>query len=305
METRRTSRRRLWRLIVSTGLLMALGMCAILPGWIAPHDPWEGAISRRHAPPAWSSDGSADHLLGTDHTGRDVLSRLVHGTRVLVASVLWSVLVALPVSIPVGYIIGSRASGLSRAVDQGAAWLRSIPIIVRVLILVVPIWIFARLWEVLVLVLVISFGTDDTSVVTASAALSGLLFTWVVANVVWSFRRTRTSGLADRADDRRSLGALNLPRSSIPRALLRHLPLNAAIVVCEITYLQLLEVPSHLSVGLGQQLAEGLNYVGFAYWPSLFPFLLLSVTVLSLLWVRADLRHWISSPKAELEEPSA
>lgn len=49
---------------------------------ISPHDPYEGDLANTTIPPAWQEGGTSTYLLGTDMLGRDVLSRLIHGSRI-------------------------------------------------------------------------------------------------------------------------------------------------------------------------------------------------------------------------------
>jgi peptide/nickel transport system permease protein len=63
-------------------ILAVLVFTAVFAEFIAPHNPEVGSLSQRFKPPAWVAGGSAEHWLGTDHIGRDVLSRLIFGTRV-------------------------------------------------------------------------------------------------------------------------------------------------------------------------------------------------------------------------------
>jgi len=63
-------------------ILVTLAVLAIFAEFIAPHNPEIGSLSQRFKPPAWVAGGSTAHLLGTDHIGRDVLSRLIFGARV-------------------------------------------------------------------------------------------------------------------------------------------------------------------------------------------------------------------------------
>ena len=56
-------------------------LAALLAGVLAPHDPVEQFRDALLAPPAWSPEGSAKFLLGTDDIGRDFLSRLLFGAR--------------------------------------------------------------------------------------------------------------------------------------------------------------------------------------------------------------------------------
>ena len=52
---------------------------AIFSPFIAPHDPYTQSLEARLLPPFWAEGGSTKHLLGTDHLGRDALSRLIYG----------------------------------------------------------------------------------------------------------------------------------------------------------------------------------------------------------------------------------
>ena len=63
-------------------ILVVLTFTAVFAEFIAPHNPEVGSLSQRFKPPAWIAGGSSNHLLGTDHIGRDVLSRLIFGARV-------------------------------------------------------------------------------------------------------------------------------------------------------------------------------------------------------------------------------
>ena len=55
---------------------------AIFAPYLAPDDPRNQVLSKRLIPPAWAQKGSWEHPLGTDVLGRDLLSRLIYGSRV-------------------------------------------------------------------------------------------------------------------------------------------------------------------------------------------------------------------------------
>ena len=59
-------------------LIVVLVIPAIFAPWIAPHDPLDGNLPDRLIPPVWSSEGTWDHVLGTDKQGRDILSRIYY-----------------------------------------------------------------------------------------------------------------------------------------------------------------------------------------------------------------------------------
>ena len=63
-------------------VLVAAVLIAILAPWLAPHSATVGDLRDRLEPPAWVSGGSTTYLLGTDTMGRDILSRLIYGSRV-------------------------------------------------------------------------------------------------------------------------------------------------------------------------------------------------------------------------------
>jgi nickel transport system permease protein len=83
--------------VVVLGLIFSL---AALAPWVAPHDPAEVDLEKKLLDP------SLTHPLGTDHLGRDVLSRLMYGARVSVGAVLAIVLSILALSFAVGAAAG-------------------------------------------------------------------------------------------------------------------------------------------------------------------------------------------------------
>ena len=87
-----------WRLkgfpLVPVLILLFIAFVAIFADVLAPHDPQIGSLARRFKPPFWQEGGSLVYPLGTDHVGRDVLSRLIFGARVSVVVGITAVLVA-------------------------------------------------------------------------------------------------------------------------------------------------------------------------------------------------------------------
>src|SRR5262249_20337584 len=83
-----TPRREIWlSLKANRGAMAALCiilvviLAALSAGVIAPHDPYVPDKDHALLPPAWQADGLATFPLGTDKIGRDLLSRLIYGTR--------------------------------------------------------------------------------------------------------------------------------------------------------------------------------------------------------------------------------
>jgi peptide/nickel transport system permease protein len=99
-----------WRLkgfpLIPVLILLLIAIVAILADVLAPHDPQVGSLARRFRPPAWQEGGSMVNLLGTDHVGRDVLSRLMFGARVSMIVGLAAVLVAGALGTFLGIVSG-------------------------------------------------------------------------------------------------------------------------------------------------------------------------------------------------------
>jgi peptide/nickel transport system permease protein len=87
-------------------ILAGIAFVAIFAGVLAPYDPEIGNLVARFRPPAWQAGGSAEYLLGTDHLGRDVLSRLIFGARVSVVVGFTAVIVAGVIGSGLGIVSG-------------------------------------------------------------------------------------------------------------------------------------------------------------------------------------------------------
>jgi dipeptide transport system permease protein len=84
-------------------VLAALALCADL---VAPHSPIEQFRDFELAPPFWDGGGSLRFPLGTDAVGRDILSRLVHGTRLSLLIGAISVAISLTMGTILGLVAG-------------------------------------------------------------------------------------------------------------------------------------------------------------------------------------------------------
>ncbi len=87
-------------------ILVTLALLAIFAEVIAPHNPEIGSLAQRFRPPAWVAGGNSEHLLGTDHIGRDVLSRLIFGARVSMIVGFTAVIIAGVLGSTLGILSG-------------------------------------------------------------------------------------------------------------------------------------------------------------------------------------------------------
>lgn len=92
--------------IVGFSCFIFLTIMAILGPFIAPYSPTENNLEHILLPPAWHDEGNVSFLLGTDNLGRDMLSRLIHGTSLTFGL---SFIVVI-VSLFIGVVIGSLAA---------------------------------------------------------------------------------------------------------------------------------------------------------------------------------------------------
>ena len=102
-------------------ILVALIVVAIVGPLIMPHDPLRQVLSDRLLPP-----GSASHWLGTDQLGRDILSRLIGGSRLTLGIALLVVVIVVPIGLMIGttagYCGGFTDSVLMRITDIALAF---------------------------------------------------------------------------------------------------------------------------------------------------------------------------------------
>lgn len=102
-------------------ILVALIVVAILSPFLMPHDPLQQVLADRLLPP-----GSPSHWLGTDQLGRDILSRLIGGSRITLGIALLVVVIVVPIGLMIGttagYCGGMVDSVLMRITDVALAF---------------------------------------------------------------------------------------------------------------------------------------------------------------------------------------
>ena len=105
--------------MIGAFIVLAIVLVALLAPILAPHDPYQQNLLGRLIPPVWDSRGSWDHVLGTDHLGRDYLSRLIYGARI---SLLIGFGAAL-ISGLIGTVMGVMAGYFGGRVDMVVTFL--------------------------------------------------------------------------------------------------------------------------------------------------------------------------------------
>ena len=101
---------------IPAAILVGIGLLAIFAELVAPYNPEIGTLGDRFRPPFWQAGGSDAHLLGTDHLGRDVLSRLIFGSRVSMIVGITAVLIAGVTGTVLGIISGYLGGWVDQAI---------------------------------------------------------------------------------------------------------------------------------------------------------------------------------------------
>jgi peptide/nickel transport system permease protein len=236
------------------GLMVLTGLLA--PA-IAPYSYSTQALLQRLQPP------SGTHWLGTDGYGRDVLTRVIWGSRVSLEIGFF----ATVLSLVVGTLVGGTAGYFGGPVDTGIMRVADVFLAVPSLFLI--------------LVVVALFGASLVNTALVIGLVTWAQFARIVRGECLALRAR------DFVDAARALGA------SHRRILARHLLLNAIPVIIGQTTLllgQTILIESGLSyLGLGAQpplpswgnmVVEGRQFVGSAWWIATFPGLAIFVTVL-------------------------
>jgi peptide/nickel transport system permease protein len=110
--------------LIPLGILALLVFTAVFADFLAPHDPTIGNLRQRYRPPVWQERGSMEFILGTDHMGRDVLSRIIYGSRISLIVATIAVVVAGVIGTILGILSGFRGGWVDQVVMRLAdSWL--------------------------------------------------------------------------------------------------------------------------------------------------------------------------------------
>lgn len=246
------------------GFIMFLILLALFAPWIAPHDPLEQDLMSGTLPPIGFSGYDPGYLLGTDDLGRDVLSRLIYGSRIA----LTVAFVAATLAAAVGTLGGLLAGYYRGVVDMAVSRL-------------VEIWMAFP--PVLLSILVVAImGTGVTSVIAAIAIIDWTRFARVVR------AETMAQAQADYVAAARTLGFGRwsilfreiLPNVAPVLLALLTLEMGIAVIVEAILSFVGLSVSSDTPTW-GGMIAQGRQIIYQAWWVFAAPLAALFATVLA------------------------
>ncbi len=274
-----------WRLLKTdkfaiVGLLYLAVLCfvAIFASYVAPHDPTFQSLGKRLTPGVWSHAGSPTFFLGTDHLGRDILSRLMYGSRISIIVGLSTVVIAGSIGTLLGLVSGYYGGRLDDVIMRWADIQMAFPGLLLAL-------------SVLAL-----FGPS----------LLNMVLVLALNNWMWYARLTRGVMLSMRevlfVEAARVIGASNY------RIIFKHCFPNLASPLITLGTLEvarmILSEASLSFLGFGVQpptpawglmLAEGRSYLPIAWWLVTFAGICIGITVLSINLLASWLRG-VSDP---------
>jgi peptide/nickel transport system permease protein len=256
-------------------ILIGLAVMAIFAPILAPLDPLDSDLSKVKAPPAWIDGGTFQYFLGADGIGRDLLSRIIFGSRIsmMVAGVviLTGGTVGVVLGLVAGYYGGVRDEVIMRLVDVFYA----IPFIL------------------VALVVAVVFGSSLGLVIILLS-----LFSWPIFA-----RQTRALTLQLKTKD--YVAAAKIAGASPSRIALRHIVpglMNVVIVIATLQVGNLIlteSVLSFLGIGIpapqpawGSMIAEGRVFITSAWWIPLMPGAAVFLTVFAFNFLGDWLRDY-------------
>ncbi len=259
--------------IICAAYLCVAVVCAIVPGLVAPYDPYAQDLIMRLKPPSFLDGGAPGHLLGTDHLGRDTLSRIIYGARItLVISVLAvavSMVVGVSAGLAAGFYGGRTDAVILRLIDMQLAF----PVILLVIAVVAVV------------------GPSLTNLIVIMGLSGWPRFARIVRGAVLSVR-----GL-EYVEAARAIGAAQI------RIMTHHILPNimSAIIVYasfEVARMILLEATlSFLGLGVqpptptwGGMINDGRAYITISWWVSFVPGIVIAAIILAFNILGDELR---------------
>ncbi|WP_226575306.1 ABC transporter permease [Acuticoccus sediminis] len=249
--------------LVSLTFLALLVACAVVPGLIAPADPYKQSLIHRFAKPLFLTDRASGYLLGGDQVGRDILSRMIYGARMTLLISLGAVAIA-----------GSLGTLLGVVAGYFGGWIDSIVLRLIDMLLAFPIIL-------LVIALVTVVGSSVPSLILIMGLASWPQFARITRSSVLQVK------MLDYIESARAIG------SSSRRILLAHVVPNilSALIVFttfEISRMILIEATlSFLGIGVqpptptwGGMISEGQQYLYMSWYASFFPGIAIATTIL-------------------------
>ncbi len=270
--------------LLGLALLVIMSAGALTANWVAPYDPTEqDVVDKRLKPPLWVSQEGNRHLLGTDHMGRDILSRLIYGARISLAIGFSAVALSGTLGLIVGIVAGFHGGWVDDLLMRLADIQLAFPFILLAIALVAVLGPSLR---VLILVLGITGWVPYARVVRAEVlSLREREFVMAV--------------LAQGGGTARLLWSHILPNVLTPTIVIATLEVARMIIIeSALSFLGLGVQPP--TPAWGSMLADGRQFLYTAWWPATLPGLAIMLTVLGINLIGDWLRDTLD-PRLSME----
>jgi peptide/nickel transport system permease protein len=246
-------------------ILSVVVIGGLLAPLLEPHDPVEGELIEARLPPFWMHDGSATHLLGTDHQGRDVLSRVIGGARVSLEIGLTVVLCASAIGCTVALVSGYFGGWVDQVLSRLTDVFLAMPFLLVALAMVAA---FGPSLQHLIIVMLVMWWAQYARI------LRGEVLKVAATDYV---RLARLSG----ASPIRIMVTHIFPNIANTLIVLCTLYLGVVIIAeASLSFLGLGVPPPNPS--WGSMAADGRPYLSSAWWISVFPGIAILLTVLAV-----------------------
>ncbi len=246
-------------------ILLAVIFTAILASVIAPYDPSAQNLSMRLKPPAWAEGGSMSHILGTDHLGRDILSRIFYGSRISLLVGAVAVLISGLLGTFLGLISGYYGDKVDAVIMRMADIQLAFPFIL------------------LALAVMAVLGSGLRNVIIVLGITGWVMYGRVVRSEVISIREKEYVEAAKAIGNKDSKIILKHILPNIVSTIVIIGTLEVAKVIIAESSLTFLGLGVEPSIPTwGSMLADGREYITNAWWVATFPGLAIMFTVLGI-----------------------
>ncbi len=279
--------------LISGTFLVVIVIAVVFAPFVAPYDPQDQQLPLRHQPPlstGVAKDRTVDppvevsrfFILGTDHLGRDYITRLIYGGRISLSVGVLGVLVSSSIGVFLGLVAGYYRGAIDDVIMRTVDVFMSVPLLL------------------LALMVLFILGPSFVNIIIVFAVARWMLYCRVTRGVVMSLRE---QAFIDAA---RAIGC------SDSRVIVRHI---LGLLITPLLTLAALDVPrniltesglSFLGFGIqppdsswGLMLSQGRQYIVTAWWVVVMPGLAIFLTALSFnlfgVWMRAvsdPLQRW-------------
>jgi len=260
-------------------IVLLLVVCGLAAPFLAPYDPQEQVLEQRLRPPGWGSEAAGAHWLGTDNLGRDILSRIIYGSRI-------SLLIGAATVILAGFLgclLGAMAGYFGSFTDEVISKITEIFLAFPFLLLAIALMAF--------------LGQGLVNIIVALMLTRWVQYCRVVRGEVLSLKE-RDFVVAVRALGGRDFYILL--RHVVPNTLASVTVIATfamAIVIIAEASLSFLGLGVPVSIPTwGSMLSEGRSYMYRAPWLTIFPGMAIFITVFGINLLGDGLRD-ILDPK--------